>query len=278
MLLPHRGPGGCLSPSQRSLDDRQENTLGRLPVHHSPFPTITHFLISWRVHRGPPWMQIFPSAKCIRSAIWVYFKSLSLTTHVKNLDLSQYVQEVWRSSPQKEISLMAESQIWQHWDGIMEVAYRILYSRALKMSDVSNENIYIWGTAVGWSDGSVRIRVTSSAFFAVRPENDNDRPNLEDECTRSSGSPSVSREVSLAPLPPTPPPPPLWLHIINLPGANVKADFTGCWWGLDLHICREKGLWHTVGWIDNKFNWKYLVTSSDHILDQKVVSWSCFSC
>lgn len=125
------------------------------------------------------------------------------------------MQEVWRSSPQKEISLMAESQIWQHWDGIMEVAYRILYSRALKMSDVSNENIYIWGTAVGWSDGSVRIRVSSSALFVVRPGNDNDRPNLEGECTRSSGCPSVSREVSLTPLPL------LCLHIINLPGANA---------------------------------------------------------
>lgn len=160
-------------------------------------------------------MQIFPSAKCILSAIWVYFKSLSLTTHVKNLDLSRYVQEVWRSSPQKEISLMAESRIWQHWDRIMEVAYRILYSRALNMSDVTNENIYIWGMAVGWSDGSVRIRVSSSALFVVRPGNDNDRPNLEGDCTRSSGNLSVSREVSLTPLHP-----PLCLHIINLPAAN----------------------------------------------------------
>lgn len=217
-------------------------------------------------------MQIFPSAKCILSAIWVYFRSLSLTTHVKNLDLSQYVQEVWRSSPQKEISLMAESRIWQRWDGIMEVAYRILYSRALKMSDVSNENIYIWDTAVGWSDGSVRVRVSLSAFFDVKPGNDNDRPNLESECARGLGNPSVSREVSLTPLLP------LCLHIINLPAANGKADFIECWWGLDLHICREKGLWHTARWIDNKFSWKYTATSSDQIFDQKVLSWCCFSC
>lgn len=173
-----------------------------------------------------------------------------------------------RSSPQKEISLMAESRIWQHWDGIMEVAYRILYSRALKMSDVSNENIYIWDTAVGWSDGSIRVRVSSSAFFVVRPGNDNDRPNLESKCTRSLGNPSVSRDISLTPLPP---PPPLCLHIINLPAANGNADFIECSWGLDLYICREKGLWHTSGWIDNKFSLKYPATSSDHIFEQKVV-------
>lgn len=45
--------------------------------------------------------------------------------------------------PQKEISLMAESWIWQHWARIMEVAYHILYSRALKMSNITNENIYM---------------------------------------------------------------------------------------------------------------------------------------
>lgn len=43
---------------------------------------------------------------------------------------------------------MAKSRIWQHWVGIMVVAYRILYSRALKMSDVTNENIYIWGAVI----------------------------------------------------------------------------------------------------------------------------------
>lgn len=94
-------------------------------------------------------MQIFPSAKYILNQCNLSIFEI-LVPHDTCLEFrfKSICARVLTFLAQKEVTLMAESRIWQHWVGIMGVAYRILYSRALKMSDVTNENIYISGGAI----------------------------------------------------------------------------------------------------------------------------------